>query len=243
MRLEVEATKLGAKEEIVHIEVWNSSIHAQLEKADCEVDKMRTWIDDRKKEAEAEAAVKQVEIKFHKVKMEMQAEIQSVLPPQQATTTPSDGQAKLPRLTIMKFDGTYMDWPQFWGQFTEKIDTTNVQQITKFSYLQELLDFKVKRTIEVLPFTSEVYNRAKSILNERFRKESEIVKAYAKEILDLSLISSANPRKISEFSEKLTYCVRALQTLNKLEQVNGVVSMTLDKLPAMCGDLVRTDPH
>ena len=185
MRLQVEATKPGVKEEIVHIEAWNSSIDAQLEKADCEVDKMCTWIDDRKKEAEA--AVKQEEIKFHKVKMEMQAEIQSALPPQQATTTPSDGQAKLPRLTIMKLDGTYMDWPQFWGQFTEKIDKTNVQPITKFSYLQELLDFKVKRTIEVLPFTSEGYNRAKSILNKRFRKESEIVKAYTKEILDLPL--------------------------------------------------------
>ena len=178
MRLQAEATKPGVKEEIVHIEAWNSSIDAQLEKADCEVDKMRTWIDDRKKEAEAEAAVKQEEIKFHKVKMEMQAEIQSALPPQQATTTPSDGQAKLPRLTIMKLDGTYMDWPQFWGQFTEKLDKTNVQPITKFSYLQELLDFKVKRTIEVLPFTSEGYNRAKSILNERFESSRPMSKRF-----------------------------------------------------------------
>ena len=135
-----------------------------------------------------------------------------------------------------------MDWPRFWGQFTETIDKTSVQPITKFSYLRELLDFKVRRTIEALPFTPEGYNRAKSILNERFGKESEIVKAYVKEILDLPLISSANPRRINEFSEKLTYCVQALQTLNKLEQVNGAVSMTLDKLPAIRGDLVRTDP-
>lgn len=59
MRLEVEATKLEGKEEIAYIEAWNSSIDTQLEKADCEVDKMCTWIDDRKKEAEA--AVKQSE--------------------------------------------------------------------------------------------------------------------------------------------------------------------------------------
>ena len=64
MRLEVEATKLGAKEEIANIEAWNSGIDAQLEKADCEVDKMRTWINDRKREAEA--VVKQEELKFHK---------------------------------------------------------------------------------------------------------------------------------------------------------------------------------
>jgi len=26
--------------------------------------------------------------------------------------------AKLPELTITKFDGTYLDWNRFWGQFT-----------------------------------------------------------------------------------------------------------------------------
>ena len=34
-----------------------------------------------------------------------------------------------------------------------------------------------------------------------------------------------------------------METLKKLEQVNGAVLMTLDKLPSMRGDLVRTDPH
>ena len=242
MRIEVQATKLGAKEKIADIEAWNSGINAQLEKVDCEVDKMCTWIDNHKREAEAEAIVKQEELKFHKAKIEMQAEIQVEPHPQQATTTPSDIQAKLPKLMITKFDGTYMDWPRFWGQFTEAIDKTGAQPITKFTYLRELLDVKVKRAIEALPFTAEGYNRAKSILSERFGKESEIVKAYIKEILDLPSISSPNPRKIGEFSKKLTYCVQALQSLNKLEQVNRAVSTTLDKLPAIHRDLVRTDP-
>ena len=111
MRLEVEATKLAAKEENADIEAWNSGIDAQLEKADYEVDKMRTWVDDRKREAEA--VVKQEELKFHKVKIQMQAEIQATAHSQEAMTTSSDIQAKLPKLTITKFDGTYKDWPRF----------------------------------------------------------------------------------------------------------------------------------
>ena len=51
MRLEVEATKIGNKEEITDIEAWNTEIDAQLGKADCEVEKARTWIEDRKREA------------------------------------------------------------------------------------------------------------------------------------------------------------------------------------------------
>ena len=236
MRLEVEATKIGAKEELADIEEWNTAIDAQLEEADSEVNKTRTWIDNRKKEAEA--IIKEEELKFHKAKMAMQAEIHTAPHPQKAN---SDIQAKLPKLVITKFDGSFMDWPRFWGQFSETIDKTGVASITKFSYLRELLDTKAKRTIEALPFTSEGYNRAKSMLLEKYGKESEIVKVYTKEILDLPTVPNASPKKISEFSEKLTYYVQALQTMKKLEQVNGTVSMTLDKLPAIRGDLVRTD--
>ena len=87
---------------------------------------------------------------------------------------------------------------------------------------------------------AEGFNRAISILKDKYGKESEITKAYTWDMLDLPTVTNTNPKKISEFSETLNYCVQALQTLNKLEQVNGAVSMTLDKLPGIRGVLVRT---
>ena len=103
--------------------------------------------------------------------------------------------------------------------------------ITKFTYLCELLDAKIKHAVDSLPFTTEGYNRAKSILQDRFGKESEIIKSYAKDILDLPYIPSSNPRKIRDFSERLNHCVQALQTMNKLSQVDGNVDLNtlLDK--------------
>jgi len=97
-----------------------------------------------------------------------------------------------------------MDWPRFWGQFTKTIDKNSIPATMEFSYLRELLHTSVKRTKEALPFTAEGYNKAKSILQEKFVKELEIVKAYTKEILGLPSIPSASPKKIGEFSEKLT---------------------------------------
>ena len=97
-------------------------------------------------------------------------------------------------------------------------------------------------SVEALPFTVEGYNRAKSILADQYGKNSEIVKAYIKEIMNLPHISGANPKKIAEFSKKLNYSVQALETLKRLKDVQGNVSMTLDKLPAIRGDLVRDDP-
>ena len=62
-------------------------------------------------------------------------------------------------------------------------------------------------------------------------------------MFDLPVISTVNTPKIHEFSEKLMFAVQSLETMKKLEQVNGYVAMTLDKLPAIRGDLIRTDPE
>ena len=112
--------------------------------------------------------------------------------------------------------------------------------VTKFIYL--LLDDRVKKTIEALLHSPEGYNRAKAILKERFGKDSEIVKAYVKEINDLPYTSTANPKKILELYEKLSYNVQALEILKQLHQVDRMVSVTLEKLPTIRGDLVRNDP-
>ena len=59
--------------------------------------------------------------------------------------------------------------------------------------------------------------------------------------MELPYIPNADPQKIDEFSEQLLH-LQPLQTMNKLSQVDGNVSMTLDKLPAIREDLVRTGP-
>ena len=92
---------------------------------------------------------------------------------------------RLPKINIVQFDGSYMDWPRFWGQFTETVDKSNIAAINKFTYLCGFLGPKVKRRVESLPFTAEGYNRAKSILQDQYGKTPEIVKAYIKEIMDL----------------------------------------------------------
>ena len=102
--------------------------------------------------------------------------------------------AKLPKLTITKFNGTYADWPRFWRQYSETVDKAGTPPVTKFSYLRELSCEKAKKAIKALPYTAEGYNRAIAILKDRFGKDSEIVKAYVKEILDLPYTPSSNPK-------------------------------------------------
>ena len=113
--------------------------------------------------------------------------------------------------------------------------------ITKFSYLKEFVDPKVRKSIDGLPFTAEGYKKAKDILIERFGNISEVVKAYVKDILELRNISGNHPRKIHQFYDRLVHDVQSLETMGKLSEVNGNVSLTIDKLSGIRGDLVRND--
>ena len=240
----LEALKIEAKEDLGDISTWNSEIDLHLMKADEEVGKLRKWLEDRRRQEETTAREDQLkfEMKLHEQKMKHKTSL-TTQESHEGGGSPKQTQAKLPKIEIKKFEGSYLDWPRFWGQFTETIDKAEIAPINKFTYLCGLLGPKVKTTVEALPFTAEGYNRAKSLLLSNYGKESEVTKAYVKEIMALPVITSANPRKISEFSETLTYCVQALETLNKLNEVNGNVPMTLDKLPAIRGDLVRMDPE
>lgn len=61
----------------------------------------------------------------------------------QSGSTPSALKAtttKLPELVITQFSGKYTDWLRFLGQFKAEIDNSEVSNITKFSYLKELVD-------------------------------------------------------------------------------------------------------
>ena len=73
---------------------------------------------------------------------------------------------------------TFTDWPRFWNQFEAEIDRSDVPGVTKFSYLKELLEPKVRALIDGLQFLTEGYERAKKIVKSDYGKKSEIVNTY-----------------------------------------------------------------
>ena len=244
-RREVELGKITEGEEETRIATWNDEIEQNLTQADENIKCLENWLHNCKMEMEQQALEEKMrfEMKLHESKLKLEVEHREKLAEGKTSKEAGSSQveAKLPKLVISKFNGDFMDWQRFWGQFTESIEKSGLASIAKFSYLKELLGDEVRREVDSLPLTAEGYNRARAIVSEKYGKESEIVKAYVKEILNLPHVSSADPKRIAEFSDKLTYCVRSLESLKKLEEVKGLTTMTIDKLPAFRGDLVRSD--
>ena len=236
-RRAVEEQKIMAKESFEEIDEWNTGINAKFTEADNDVKRIKEWLDGRQRDQETRQREDQIkhEAKLHETRLKFQTELKMANSKQNEISEPdhkTEGitgiQARLPKLEIAEFDGSYMDWLRFWGQFEEIVDKSSITSVS---------------SIEALPSTAEGYNRAKSILKSTYGKESEVIKAYTKEIMDLPHISNINLKRIHEFSEIFMYCVQSLETLGKLQQVEGNVAMTLEKLPAIRDDLVRTNPE
>ena len=88
---------------------------------------------------------------LHENRLKMQAELSTASLTNTDTkelSSSSTKTAKLPKLVISRFGGSFTEWPKFWGHFTEAIDKSSIAAITKFTYLLELLEPNVKRSVE-----------------------------------------------------------------------------------------------
>ena len=64
---------------------------------------------------------------------------------------------------------------RFWGEFEVQIHKAEASAVTKFSYLKELVELKVRKLIDELPFTDAVYEKAISLLQKRYGRPDEVL--------------------------------------------------------------------
>ena len=146
-RRAVEASKIAKDQEEDEIANWNAQIESELVKADDELKRLERWQDDCKQEKERlgrEQKMK-IELELHETKLKFDTDYQTKLTAKQPAESGKEVRAKLPKLTIITFDGTYMDCKRFWGQFEESVEKSGLASVAKFSYLKELLDSKAKQ--------------------------------------------------------------------------------------------------
>ena len=173
---------------------------------------------------------------------EMKAEMKKLKKTEERRGSREDEvRVKLSNLVISQFEGTHLDWFRSWNQCETQIDKSGLSPISKFSYVKDLLAPKARVLIDDLPFTKEGYERAKVILKSKFGKPSEVAKAHIENVIPLPAINNSNPGYIHYFYEKLVTSVQSLESMGKLQNINGFVRHTLDTLSRIRSELVRFD--
>ena len=120
--------------------------------------RLKQWLTDaeRNEKFVAQEELFKLEMEMHEKKLKMQAElcVSKKNPETVECETSAITVAKLPKLVISKFDGSFMDWPRFWGQFSEAIDKSSIAPISKLTYLLELLE-PLKLNVVLKPCPSQ----------------------------------------------------------------------------------------
>ena len=250
LKLQIEEKKVSSGVALDDVTTWSNEVEAKLASVDESVVVTGKRLNEIKKEASAEGGEeedvslqkKRKELlEFERAQLELKLEYEKktaeVIKSQKEPTRADN--AKLPKLTITNFNGTYEAWLSFWSKFVAEVDSTDLAAVSKFAYLKELIEPKVRINIDGLPFTTEGYARAKNILQTEYGKQSEIVNAYISNIMTLPVITGTNPRQVDDFYKKLVHNVQSLETMGKLRDVTGNVRAVLDKLKGIKADLVR----
>ena len=172
-----EEKSIAAGGDLDEIANWSIEKENIIAKVDEDINTLSSWLS-KTERAEIKTSRKQ-QSQFEEL-LEQKLWYKE-LEEKQSTSSQRNNVAKLLKLTITKFNGSHLDWRRFWEQFTVEIDKSGVAEITKFSYLKEFVEPHVRKGIDGLPFTPEGYAKTKTILQDRYGKESEVVKAYVKD--------------------------------------------------------------
>ena len=148
--------------------------------------------EEEKKEEEKRKRRYEEELKLEEAKMEVKRDYEKKIE-EDRSKSPKEIGAKLPKLNITRFQGTHLDWLRFWSQFETEIDKAGLTQVAKFSYLKELLNPKVRASVDGLPYNTEGYERAKSILKTKYGKPSEVSNAHMQGIIALPTCGVLGP--------------------------------------------------
>ena len=95
-----------------------------------------------------------------------------------------------------------------------------------------MLELSIRNEVDGLLFSSEGYERAKTIWNSEYGKTSE-------NIMNLPVITESQTSKVREFYKTLLFNIQSLETLGKLQDVKGNVRCVIDKLKRIKSELVR----
>ena len=208
--VEIQALRIEKGEEPDDMHKWSLEIEKQVAEYEEITQGVRKTVKNLREEASREAKLEEEkaeeeklkrqhkeELKLEEAKVQIKRDFEKNM--EDRNKSMKESSAKLPKLTITKFQATHLDWLRFWGQFETERDKATITQVAKFSYLKELLAPKVRSAIDGLPYNTEGYERTKAILTAKYGKLSEVANAHIQSIIALPTVQGHSQQEYTVF--------------------------------------------
>ena len=159
-------------------------------------------------------------------------------PPTVVNTAPNVnivGKVKLPKLSLVTFDGEPTNWQPFWDSFRSSIhENAALANVDKLQYLKQSLVGIAADTISGLPLTNSSYGEAVDLLGKRFGDKQIVISRHMENLMELPKIASNTElRKLRNLYDKTEATVRSLKSLGV--DTNGysafITPVIMSKIP------------
>ena len=151
------------------------------------------------------------------------------------SSNPNDSHAKLPKLTLDKFNGELLSWQSFWDQYSVAIHTnSSLSDIEKFNYLRSYLTEAPGECIKGLSLTSANYEKAVEILKERYGNKQILISSYMDVLMKLPKSNDMKDiNKLRKIYNSLETSARNLADLGVVITSYGtlLISIISDRIP------------
>ena len=142
---------------------------------------------------------------------------------------------KLPKMEITKFSGDPIDWQTFFDTFTAIIHNSDtLSKVEKFTYLRSYLEKDALHAIAGINLTNDNYDKAWSLLEERYGNPQLIITTHMNELFKLRRITSEKDllgmRKLYDDVENHVRCLKSLGVTG--DQYGPLLApVIMDRLP------------
>ncbi|XP_050500892.1 uncharacterized protein LOC126880865 [Diabrotica virgifera virgifera] len=120
----------------------------------------------------------------------------------------------LPKLSLMRFEGSYKDFPTYFDVFNSLIhNNPDISNVEKFQYLLTSLGNEPLALIKGIPLTEGNYTVAYEKLEKRYKNTRILASHYYNEIFNAPSISKANSFELRKLLSVLSENVAALRVM------------------------------
>ena len=142
---------------------------------------------------------------------------------------------KLSKLNLPTFSGRTLDWLSFWDSYESAIHRNpSLSEVQKFNYLKSLLNGDALQTIAGFSMTNTNYEKAISLLQERYGQTHKIIQTYMQALLDIPQpLNTVDSLRNYYMYDKMETYVSGLESLGQTDDTYGslLVPIILNKLP------------
>ncbi|MCG7878635.1 MAG: DUF1759 domain-containing protein, partial [Candidatus Thiodiazotropha endolucinida] len=130
--------------------------------------------------------------------------------------------SRLPPPEPNTFSGDPIQYPAWKAAFNTLIDQRKIPEGERIYYLRKYLGGSVRQVVEnyFLLSTDDAYDKARSLLDERYGDPFIIANAFRSKLDTWPRINVKDPNALLKFSDFLKQCLSAMQTITSLSILN-----------------------